>query len=345
MANDKPYIVPSGWRLLLHDAGIDSANVLRRASLPEDLLSRDRACLSRDEYYRLWQGIEDEGSDPALPLRIAAGMSVEAFDPPVFAAFCSPNLNIALARLAKYKRLTCGKVLTVEVTDNATTIVDERLDKSAQPPATLVLTELVFVVQLGRIATRERICPLEVRSPILPGKANDFTEFFGVSVRRGDVPQVRFSSTDASRPFLTASESMWTFFEKELNKRLADLTESATMRDKVHAVLLELLPAGGALHGCGGKKIGCQLANSAPAPKRRTPHLSEGARRHPRGSGHCTTSSPRPCPAPKFPSYSATRTPIRSSAPSADGPAPRPRVPDAKWPWSTRAMAGCLWPL
>ena len=256
MANDKPYIVPSGWRLLLQDAGIDSSNVLRRASLPEDLLSRDRACLSRDEYFRLWQGVEDEGSDPALPLRIASSMSVEAFDPPVFAAFCSPNLNVALARLAKYKRLTCGKVLTVEVTDNATTIVDERLDKSAQPPATLVLTELVFVVQLGRIATRERICPLEVRSPILPGKANDFTEFFGVSVRRGDVPQVRFSSADASRPFLTANESMWTFFEKELNKRLADLTESATTRDKVHAVLLELLPAGVASMDAVAKQLG-----------------------------------------------------------------------------------------
>jgi AraC-like DNA-binding protein len=158
--------------------------------------------------------------------------------------------------VAKYKRLICDTVLKVEVTDNATTIGAERLDKSAQPPATLVLTELVFLVQLSRIATRERIRPLEVRSPILPGKANDFTEFFGVSVRRGDVPQVRFSSADASRPFLTANESMWTFFEKELNKRLADLTESATMRDKVHAVLLELLPAGVASMDAVAKKLG-----------------------------------------------------------------------------------------
>ncbi len=180
----KPYIVSSGWRLLLQDAGIDSVNVLRRASLPGDLLSRDRTSLSTDQYFRFWQAIEDEGSDPTLPLRVGAAMSVEAFDPEIFAALCSPNLNVALARLATYKRLISDKVINVEVTDSATTISAERFDTSAQPPATLVLTELVWLVQLGRIATRERIRPLEVRSPILPGKANDFTEFFGVPVRR-----------------------------------------------------------------------------------------------------------------------------------------------------------------
>ena len=37
---------------------------------------------------------------------------------------------------------------------------------------------------------------------------------------------------------------MWTFFETELNKRLSDLTESATNEDRVRSALLELLPSG-----------------------------------------------------------------------------------------------------
>jgi hypothetical protein len=38
-------------------------------------------------------------------LKIAQAISAEAFDPPIFASLCSPNMNIALQRLSQFKRL------------------------------------------------------------------------------------------------------------------------------------------------------------------------------------------------------------------------------------------------
>ena len=52
------------------------------------------------------------------------------------------------------------------------------------------------------------------------------------------------SAEDAERPFLTANEQMWTFFEPELRRRLSELDEAATMSDRVSSVLLEMLPGG-----------------------------------------------------------------------------------------------------
>ena len=48
---------------------------------------------------------------------------------------------------------------------------------------------------------------------------------------------------------------MWTFFEPELRRRLSELDETATMTQRVHGALLELLPGGGASVGAVAKKL------------------------------------------------------------------------------------------
>ena len=102
------------WRILLTDLGIRPADVLRLADLPDDLLNREKAALTTDEYFRLWHGIESAANDPLLPIKIGQTISVEAFDPPVFAALCSPNLNTALQRISRYKRLIMPMALHVK---------------------------------------------------------------------------------------------------------------------------------------------------------------------------------------------------------------------------------------
>ena len=81
------YTVNPGWRLLLKDLGIQPVDVLRRANLPEDLLGRDKATISTDEYFRLWHGIEKESEGMNLPLHIGSVISTEAFTPEIFGRY------------------------------------------------------------------------------------------------------------------------------------------------------------------------------------------------------------------------------------------------------------------
>ena len=105
--------VSPGWRLVLVDLGLSIGSVLRRAGLPEDLFARSGAALTSEEFFGLWAAIDADANDPELPLRIAGALSVEAFDPPVFAALCSPNLKVAVGRIAEYKKL-CAP-MTVQI--------------------------------------------------------------------------------------------------------------------------------------------------------------------------------------------------------------------------------------
>jgi AraC-like DNA-binding protein len=169
---------------------------------------------------------------------------------------CSPDLDIALSRIATYKRLVCPMALQVDVGPKSTTLGLEWLDTTIKPPAPLVGMELVFFVQLARIATRTRVCPLKVKSPHVLEPQEEYAEYFGVRIQRGQRPLVSFSSADARLPFMTANEEMWHFFEPGLKKRLSELDEMATIADRVHAALLELLPAGSASVDAVSKKLG-----------------------------------------------------------------------------------------
>ncbi len=244
MSGSNVYTVNPGWKVLLNDLGIHPIEVLRKAGLPEDLFSRKSAVLDTAEYFRFWCALEESADDPLFPLRIGSTISVEAFDPPIFAALCSPDLNIALQRLARHKKLLCPMALHVGVTDRSTMLEIEWLDVTAEPPSSLMAVELVFFVQLARIATRQRICPLDVLAPLPLEPEKDYTEYFGVPVRQARFPTIVFNGADARQPFLTANERMWTFFEPGLKKRLSELEDSATIAERTHAVLLELLPGG-----------------------------------------------------------------------------------------------------
>lgn len=73
------YLLDPGLRLLLADLGISATNVLRRAGLPADLLTRDQPRLPAADYYALWQALGEESGDPNFPIRIGQAISVESF--------------------------------------------------------------------------------------------------------------------------------------------------------------------------------------------------------------------------------------------------------------------------
>ncbi len=200
--------------------------------------------MSTSQYFDLWRGIEEEAGEPTLPIALVEALSVEVFDAPIFAALCSPNLNVAVSRIGRFKRLIGPLALHQDHGDAATTIEIEFLDKTLEPPIPLIAAELAFFVQLARIATREHVEPIAVTTPVPPRPEAAYAAYFGRPVTVGAKHTVAFSARDAERPFLTLNEEMWEFFLPGLRKRLSELDETATTVDRVRGALLELLPSG-----------------------------------------------------------------------------------------------------
>ena len=242
MAADR-FTLDPGIRALLDDLRIPAGRVLRRAQVPAGLLRGGPVALATEEYFRFWAALDAEADDPNLAVAIGQAISVEMFSPPLFAALCSPNLEVAARRIATYKPLI-GPMRTDITQEAAGLTVTYRWPAGMTPPQLLATTELVFWVALARIATRHHIRPARVTVPQQPPDPDTAAAYFGVRLRKGPTWSISFAAEDAARPFLTENEPMWRFFAPELRRRLADLHAAASTAERVHAALLETLPVG-----------------------------------------------------------------------------------------------------
>jgi AraC-like DNA-binding protein len=250
-SNKLDYAIWPGWRLLMQDAGLATAPVLRRAQLPGDLFARQNVRLDAANFFKLWTAIDDEAAsldaDLPAPLRIAQVMSSDWFDPELFAALCSPNLAAALDRIGKYVKLIAPMAINLTRGAGQTTVTIDFIDPTTQPPAVFLAFKLVFFVQLARLATRTYVQPLRVSWPvqtISEADAAQYAAHFGLAVTNAPLATLVFANEDMDRPFLTENHKMWQFFEPSLRQRLADLDRSAGMLERVRSTLLECLPAG-----------------------------------------------------------------------------------------------------
>lgn len=238
------FVLDNAWRLLLKDLKIDAALLLQHAQLPLDLFAREHARLPTEEYFRLWESLSTCSNDPELPLKIGQMISVEHFTAPIFAALCSPNFTKAVQRLSHFKRLIGPMELRVNEAHDSISITYTFIESDKIVPVALIAAELVFLVRLARLATREEVVPTQVYSTCMFPESQKYERYFGTSIKQGVSNTLLFSRADAERPFLTANEKMWNFFEPELRKNLAALEIDSTTVERVHAALLELLPSG-----------------------------------------------------------------------------------------------------
>lgn len=237
------YALDTTWRTLLADLGLVPANVLRRAGLPDDLLNQPSVRLVPEDYYRLWDSVVREKGDPLFPIRLCQAVRSESFSPPLFAALCSPNLLVAAQRVSKYKRLI-GPMQMEVYEDRDTVAITFAWQDGPPPPVSLVTMELLFCVTLARIGTRGEIHPVDVTTTDLPSPIAPYEDFLGARLRRGPGHVVRFTKSDAARPFLTSNEPLWAAFEPDLRQRLANLDASVSVAKRVRAALHEAIPSG-----------------------------------------------------------------------------------------------------
>lgn len=231
------------WRLMLADLGLNTVVVLRRAGLPSGLLDGNGSRITLDEFYALWESFDAEAQSPTLALKLGQIEASEFFDPAFFAAMCAPNMNVAGQRLGEFKRLVGAFSLDVKVLASETRFT-YRCKYRPDLPTTLAATEIVFLVNLLRRATRRHVVPKAVSLPSALHETSAFENWFGCGISVGEAASFSLNPVDATRPFLTHDNQMWQAFEPDLRRRMDEAREDLGIRARIENALLELLPSG-----------------------------------------------------------------------------------------------------
>jgi len=238
----RDFSVDLGWAALMDGLGLRAADVLRAAALPQDLFARTRPALSVEKFTALWDALAAAMRTDAPGLTIGRAVTAEVFSPPLFAAFCSPDLTVATQRLSQYKPLIGPLIL--EAHDMAGGLeLTFAPEPGVELPNEFIAAELVFLVQLARLAVRREVRPIAVEMQTKPA-SGAYAEFFGHAVRTGPFDRVVFSPEDARRPFVSANPALFAAFEPELQFRLDELEQNAGISERVCATLMEALPSG-----------------------------------------------------------------------------------------------------
>ena len=69
-------------------------------------------------------------------------------------------------------------------------------------------------------------------------------EFIGIPIAQGDTISVSFNADVADLPLVTENELLWAYYEKDLSKKLANLTKDTTTTDRLRSTLQKMLPSG-----------------------------------------------------------------------------------------------------
>jgi AraC-like DNA-binding protein len=239
---NKKFNLEKGWETLLKNFDISIQDVLLHARLPLDLLLQKTPLVSANEYYRFWDGLTFVSQDkPALALQLAKTISANVISPPIIAFLSSSDLTIALKRIAHYKPIVAPVRMSVKQNNKQTTLTFSGLSQDHPMPKLLIAFELVLWIELTRIATREQINPLSVYTNLNLPDQQAYEGFLNTPIKHANINSVTFSTKDAQKPFLTSNHEIWNILEPTFNKRMHELTQNASFRDKVKACLLESL--------------------------------------------------------------------------------------------------------
>ena len=251
----KHFLIDKNYGTYLSSMGFSMDEVLKKAMLPEDLFARQTPSLTAEEYFRFMGAIDALSPDEQTPIRLAASEGIEAFSPPIFAAYCSRNALVCLKRLAQYKPLIGALLYQVEETETEVSVEILSGNEELELPEILVGTEFVFLVGLIRKATKGSITPLSVTA-MQPMKNLAYADFIGQPITTGEKNRLVFSKEDALVPFISRNESMWEFFEPELKRRLSMMETDDSYAARVRSALMELLPSGECTIDDVAKKLG-----------------------------------------------------------------------------------------
>ena len=238
----KHFPLDKNYAALLRAYGISVDELLKRARLPLDMFVRDNPCVTAEEYYRFMKAIEDIVPDKKMPILLATADNIETITPPIFGAYCSANARECVKRIAQYKALAGAIIFGIGEDEQGTT-VEIKGEENIEIPEIIIGVEMVLLTNLIRKATKENVIPVKItvqKSFVNP----EYEQFLGRKAEEGATNSITFSHTDVEIPFITRNESMWSFFEPELKRRLSEMDTDDSFSAKVRSVLVEILPAG-----------------------------------------------------------------------------------------------------
>ena len=241
---DKMKIPPTLWEGLKR-AGLDRAEVVRRANLPFSVV-KDDAPITTLQFFAVWQAIEAVSATFTIGLRIASVLEGAVMPLAFVAAYHARDFRDAVQRVARFKRLCAPEdILLTESGARGDIVIHWPHAGTAVVPRSLVDATLVSFVELGRRGTGEHLVPLKVELKRSVAARPELERYFGCQVTfNAKVNQITFRQEDLDKRFASYNKELLDVLAPELDRRLESHAASESVAEQTRWVLRRRLTAG-----------------------------------------------------------------------------------------------------
>ena len=219
--------------------GLDFDVLLRRAGVAAAPFHGSRPRVSTQQFFALWTAVEEGGVSADFGLRLVMKPTPQQFDVASAAALHSVNLGDALARLARYKRLTCPEEVNVELDGDEARVQMIWLSAGAPVPTFLVDATFAALHRLASFGTGRPVTPLRLEVTRSQDRDRLLARHFQCDVRPlAPRDLLVFRRADLDVPFRTHNPGLLELMIPGLEAALRARVRSTSVADHVRSALL-----------------------------------------------------------------------------------------------------------
>ncbi|KQZ61020.1 hypothetical protein ASD67_17215 [Sphingopyxis sp. Root1497] len=241
---DRCRFPPSLWRAL-RGAGLEPPKVLRAAGLPATFHLDPTNILTTAQMFAVWKSVEalSSGAVPALEILKASG---EAGHQPAFiAALYALNLRDAIHRIERFKRMGTSEIYELTVDGDVSTMTKTWPFAVETEPAASIDLSFLFLLEIGRIGTGQRITPASVHYQRAGPAAPELEEHYGCRINFGASHNaISFHNADLATPFPGHAPEFLAMVTPGLSAAFDELMTGSTISERVMAVLKRTMASG-----------------------------------------------------------------------------------------------------
>jgi len=241
-----PIPIPGVIAARLQALGIDTVRLLHSAGLPPDAFTNGRLRVNTPTLFAMLRSLETMSAQPDLGLRIGSEASASQLDVASIAALHSRNLQEALERLARYKRLVCPEEITVHRSGDAASI-EFRWHCPGDPvPRLLIDATCASTLSLASAGCGQAVKPQRVDLHRPPLHKDMLERFFKCPVRfNAEVDRLVLDAQWLDIPFITHNPDLQQIILPGLEAQLVSMPVSQSAADSLmskvrHTIRLQL---------------------------------------------------------------------------------------------------------
>jgi len=225
----------------LSTLGVDVARTFRAAGIawpPAANAEPLRLRVTTQKYFALWEAIAQVSGDPAIGLRIGEQTSHGQLDIMSLAALHSANFRDALAKLGRYKRLSCPEEVIVDINGAEASVAFRWLLADGNLPDLLADAMFASALAMARRGSGIEIKPRRVELTRRASNRTMFARHYGCEIVF-DAPQdvIVFDTAALALPFVTHNADLLAAVLPQLDAGIAELSRTQTFSDQVEAVI------------------------------------------------------------------------------------------------------------